>query len=67
MTRFEAIGVDRVLSTRTVADCDKTFKKSCHICSTQGKRIECTGCAINHAHTKMRQLISTDQLKQYIA
>lgn len=67
MTRFEAIGVERVLSTRTVADCDKVYHASCDKCSSQNKRIECTNCAINLAHTNMRKLIATDQLKQYIA
>ena len=47
---FEENGVERQYSSRDKNEAIKNFGKSCDICSTQGKPVDCDRCHIKGAH-----------------
>lgn len=50
MSYFEAIGVDYQYNATSVLDADYQFQKSCDICCTTGKHLDCGKCHIASAH-----------------
>lgn len=50
MTRFEEKGIYRQYSADTIAEAKRAFDKSCTLCATQGKYINCAHCMIASVH-----------------
>ena len=50
MTKFEKIGMDYQYGARSARRAKQALEKSCKICATTGKHIECKHCAIANAH-----------------
>ena len=45
MTKFEEKGVDRQYSAGSIREAKSAFEKSCEICATQGRFVNCDKCA----------------------
>ena len=56
MTRFESKGVERQYSAGSVREAKKALEKSCYICATQGKYINCTHCMIASVHQLVTEI-----------
>ena len=50
MSKFELIGQSYQFSSCNSAEAEKRFTKSCDLCCTTGKHIQCDRCAIAIAH-----------------
>ena len=50
MTYFESIGVKKQHSAMSARKANEEFARSCNICCSQGKDINCDKCAIASAH-----------------
>lgn len=47
---FEEKGIKIQYDSRSIAEAVNNLKKSCHICYTQGKHVDCDRCRIKGAH-----------------
>ena len=46
MTKFEEVGVEFQLNSRTIGWANKSFEYSCEVCCRKGIHIKCSHCAI---------------------
>lgn len=59
MSYFEAVGVDYQYNATSIFDAKNKFKKSCTICCTTGKHLDCDKCHIASAHNNIIIALST--------
>lgn len=58
MTRFEERGIDRQYNARSTREAKMALEKSCEICATQGKYINCTYCMIASVHQLVTEIFT---------
>lgn len=54
---FESRGVERQYSAHSPQSAQRAFAKSCAICCTQGKVLECSRCGIADAHHSVMTIL----------
>lgn len=57
MTRFEERGISRQYSARNAREAKSAFEKSCEICATQGKFVNCDKCAIAYINQLVTEIL----------
>lgn len=57
MTYFEKVGVDYQYNATNITEATNAFKKSCAICCTTGKHINCDSCAISNVHSTLLSIL----------
>ncbi len=53
MSRFEEIGIQRQLESKTKSEAVKKFSNTCKTCCYKNIRVSCDRCAIAHIHSKL--------------
>jgi hypothetical protein len=56
MTIFEARGVERQYNSGNIREAKRAFEKSCELCATQGKFINCDRCAIAYINKLVTEI-----------
>ena len=56
MTRFEERGINRQYGSRNIREAKRAFERSCDICATQGKYINCAHCMIANVHQLVTEI-----------
>ena len=58
MTRFEEKGVARQYNARSAREAERSLEKSCEICATQGKYVNCAYCMIASVHQLVAEIFT---------
>ena len=56
MTKFEERGINRQYSAGSIIEAKMAFEKSCEICATQGKFVNCDKCAIAYINQLVTEI-----------
>lgn len=56
MTRFEERGIERQYHSRNIREAKRSLERSCEICATQGKYINCAHCMIASVHQLVTEI-----------
>lgn len=58
MTRFEDVGISRLLDSSSRREAKRSFERSCRKCSESGRRTLCDSCPIRCTYENMETVFA---------